>query len=297
VLGIVAEQLKLAQSELDTLTEQLRREMAQDQARAGETAPPGNRPGDPAQPNQNQSGPAGDRVAGRDQPGQAPGGDGQPAPGQPPGGPAGEQAANSPAQANAGGQSGANAPGTANPAGNAGRPGGNRDQLAAGEPPNRRSGGGGGGGDGARNALDLANFFDGRENAGGGAVNGGPIGGAWNGGPLTGGNFGPWTERLRDVETLLDSPELRAALAAARERARLMRRDIAVKHEKPDWAVVQLEILKPLVEVRGRVAEEIARRDPRDQLAPIDRDPVPNRFADSVRRYYEELGKDQPDPK
>jgi hypothetical protein len=297
VLGDDAEQLKLAQSELDTLTEQLRREMAQDQARAGESAPPGNRPGDPAQPNQNPAGPAGDRVAGRDQPGQAPGGDGQPAPGQPPGGPAGEQAANSPAQANAGGQSGANAPGTANPAGNAGRPGGNRDQLAAGEPSNRRSGGGGGGGDGARNALDLANFFDGRENAGGGAVNGGPIGGAWNGGPLTGGNFGPWTERLRDVETLLDSPELRAALAAARERARLMRRDIAVKHEKPDWAVVQLEILQPLVEVRGRVAEELARRDPRDQLAPIDRDPVPNRFADSVRRYYEELGKDQPDPK
>ena len=40
-----------------------------------------------------------------------------------------------------------------------------------------------------------------------------------------------------------------------------------------------------------------ARRDPRDKLAPIDRDPVPNRFADSVRRYYEELGKDKPDTK
>ena len=29
------------------------------------------------------------------------------------------------------------------------------------------------------------------------------------------------------------------------------------------------------------------------KLAPIDRDPVPSRFAESVRRYYEELGKDK----
>ena len=57
----------------------------------------------------------------------------------------------------------------------------------------------------------------------------------------------------------------------------------------------QLQILKPLVEVRSRVAEELARRDSKDSLAPIDRDPVPNRFAESVRRYYEELGKDQPE--
>ena len=49
--------------------------------------------------------------------------------------------------------------------------------------------------------------------------------------------------------------------------------------------------------MRGRVAEELARRDSRESLAPIDRDPVPNRFAESVRRYYEELGKDKPDSK
>jgi hypothetical protein len=57
--------------------------------------------------------------------------------------------------------------------------------------------------------------------------------------------------------------------------------------------VVQLEIVKPLVEVRNRVAEELARRDNKDSLAPIDRDPVPHRFAEPVRRYYEELGKDK----
>jgi hypothetical protein len=47
--------------------------------------------------------------------------------------------------------------------------------------------------------------------------------------------------------------------------------------------------------VRARVAEELSRRDSRESLAPIDRDPVPTRFAESVRRYYEELGKDKPE--
>jgi hypothetical protein len=56
---------------------------------------------------------------------------------------------------------------------------------------------------------------------------------------------------------------------------------------------VELQIMKPLVEVRNRVAEELARRDSKDSLAPIDRDPVPNRYSESVRRYYEELGKDK----
>src|SRR6185369_9802665 len=115
-----------------------------------------------------------------------------------------------------------------------------------------------------------------------------------NGGPFTGaGNFAPWTNRLRDVEELLDSPDLRNALATARERARLVQRQAVDSRTKPDWAVVQLQVLKPLVEVRSRVAEELARHESKDSLAPIDRDPVPNRFADSVRRYYEELGKDK----
>ena len=122
---------------------------------------------------------------------------------------------------------------------------------------------------------------------------GGWEGGVWNRGPLTGEEFRQWEQRLRDVEDLVETPELRNALAAARERARTFRRDMKSDLKKPDWTVVQLEIIKPLVEVRNRVAEELARRDNKDSLAPIDRDPVPNRFAESVRRYYEELGKDK----
>ena len=77
-------------------------------------------------------------------------------------------------------------------------------------------------------------------------------------------------------------------------RARLLRREFRQDLKKPDWAVVELEIVRPLVEVRNRVAEELARRESKDSLVPIDRDPVPNRYADQVRKYYEELGKDSP---
>jgi hypothetical protein len=133
---------------------------------------------------------------------------------------------------------------------------------------------------------------DGSWNSG---VGGGGWDRVWDGQVLTGEDFAQWNERLRDVEELLETPELRNAVAAARERARLLRRE-ARDQKKPDWAVVNLQIVQPLVEVRNRVAEELARRESKDSLAPIDRDPVPTRFAESVRRYYEELGKDAPQP-
>jgi len=58
----------------------------------------------------------------------------------------------------------------------------------------------------------------------------------------------------------------------------------------PQWDMVRTEISGPLVEVRNRVAEELARREKPDALVPIDRDPVPNKFSDLVKRYYEKLG-------
>jgi len=54
---------------------------------------------------------------------------------------------------------------------------------------------------------------------------------------------------------------------------------------------VRLQVVNPLAEVRDRIADELARRQSNDALVPIDRDPVPSRYSDLVRRYYEELGK------
>jgi hypothetical protein len=118
-------------------------------------------------------------------------------------------------------------------------------------------------------------------------------GGDYWGGPITGESFGPWSDRLREVEDLVDLPSLRGDLARARERARQLRQEYRRDLKKPDWATVRLQVVKPLVEVRQQLSEELARRDPKDNLAPIDRDPVPSRFAEMVRRYYERLGKDK----
>ena len=86
---------------------------------------------------------------------------------------------------------------------------------------------------------------------------------------------------------------MRNAVAAARESARLLRQDYTRNLKKPDWAVIQLKIIKPLIEVRDQIGDELARRESKDSLVPLDRDPVPNRYADSVRKYYEQLGKDK----
>ena len=91
---------------------------------------------------------------------------------------------------------------------------------------------------------------------------------------------------------MLDQPDLRQDVASAREAARRARLEFKRNLKKPDWANVRLKVIKPLLEVRNRIAEDLARREPGTALAPIDRDPVPNRYSELVRRYYEELGKD-----
>jgi hypothetical protein len=159
---------------------------------------------------------------------------------------------------------------------------------------------------GARNGGRRAANRDGGYGAAGGDEGGdisGSLGHDWNRlfdeqstpftGPITGDDFGPWSDRLRDVEEMVDVPELRNSIAVARERARLARQEYTRERKKPDWAVVQLQVMKPLLEVRAHIADELARRESSDALVPIDRDPVPNRYSDLVRRYYEELGKDR----
>jgi hypothetical protein len=70
-----------------------------------------------------------------------------------------------------------------------------------------------------------------------------------------------------------------------------MRQDYKRSQKKPDWATVRLQVVKPLVEVSNQIGEELARREPRNDLVPIDRDPVPGRYSELVRRYYEQLGR------
>ena len=140
---------------------------------------------------------------------------------------------------------------------------------------------------GGRTGGARQNFFDG----GGSRTGGYEGGGVYR--PLTGEEFVDWSDRLRDVEEMVDLPEVRNEVARIRDRARAIRMEFKREAKKPDWAVVRLQIAGPLVEVRDRVAEELARRESNDALVPIDRDPVPPKFSELVRRYYEQLGKSE----
>ncbi|HTO04327.1 MAG TPA: hypothetical protein VL069_11525, partial [Opitutus sp.] len=113
-------------------------------------------------------------------------------------------------------------------------------------------------------------------------------------GPLTGGGFGEWAERLRTVEELMEDPGLRDQLAGARSRAEEFRRANQREGKPPQWDLVEMGVVAPLQDARAWLRQELNRREQPDALHPIDRDPVPERYAESVRKYYEALGSDEP---
>lgn len=111
--------------------------------------------------------------------------------------------------------------------------------------------------------------------------------------PLTGEDFVDWSDRMRDVEEMLSDSGLRAEAGAIRERARDIRIEVRRHSEAPDWELVRTSVYGPMLELQRRLAEEIARRTQSDELVPIDRDPVPDRYAELVREYYERLSADE----
>ena len=112
-------------------------------------------------------------------------------------------------------------------------------------------------------------------------------------GPLTGRDFRQWSDRLRDVEEILSEPDLRNDVARVRDRARAIRAEFTRHGKEPQWSLVEQQITKPLTELRNRIGEELAKLKPDEAIVPIDRDPVPGRFAELVKRYYENLGGDE----
>lgn len=110
--------------------------------------------------------------------------------------------------------------------------------------------------------------------------------------PLTGRDFRQWYDRLRDVEEMLAESDLRNEVARVRDRARAIRAEFTRHGKEPQWDLVNQQITKPLAELRNRISEELAQLQSDKAMVPIDRDPVPSRFVESVRRYYENLGGD-----
>ncbi|MDF1745968.1 MAG: hypothetical protein P1V19_19875 [Gimesia sp.] len=109
-------------------------------------------------------------------------------------------------------------------------------------------------------------------------------------GPLTGNQFREWSDRMRNVEEMVGDPKLRSQVAQIRERAQSMRAEFKRHSKVPEGDLVDAQILEPLAELQKILSNEIIKRGAQTSLAPIDRDPVPEKYSDLVRRYYEELG-------
>jgi hypothetical protein len=114
-----------------------------------------------------------------------------------------------------------------------------------------------------------------------------------NGGPITGNDFVNWSDQLRAVESVLDPADLRNQLAMVRDRVAAFRGEYRERGRKPLAATVRQQILLPLSQVRVWVQEELARQENVGSLVPLDRDPVPEKYSEQVRQYYEKLGSAQ----
>lgn len=188
-------------------------------------------------------------------------------------------------------------------------------QQGQGEQPSQQGSPGGQGnqgqpGQGGGEPGSDANDPRGERRLAGGSNRGGPSGGANTGGggnffdqmsgsgpdgfegPLQGSDFTEWSDRMRNVEEIMDLPELRNDVATVRDRARTMRAEYKRHGKEPQWDLVKSQLIEPLKAVQTRVGEELALRNSDQALVPIDRDPVPTQFSDLVRRYYEKLGSE-----
>lgn len=129
------------------------------------------------------------------------------------------------------------------------------------------------------------------QNNGGGRFEPNERGGEWNPAPITGEDFRDWSDRLRDVEEMVDDPQIRAEAARIRERARSMKAEARRHSKDPNYKLWRVDVAEPLLELRNRVNEELVRKTSKRSLTPVDRDPTPPGFSEKTRRYYEQLGK------
>ena len=109
--------------------------------------------------------------------------------------------------------------------------------------------------------------------------------------PLTGQEFTEWSDRLREVEEMLDDPDLRNRVAQVRDRARAIRAEFKRHGTEPQWDLVKSQLLGEMQALQKRIAEELARIESSKSMVPIDREPVPEEFDSLVQRYYELLGQ------
>ncbi len=254
--------------------------------RANEPNAGGRRPDNQQNPQQGQQPGAGERQDGNanreNEPNAGPRNPNDRQAQQPRPGEAGNAPANRANEPNADSQNPGNRQGQQNRPGEGQRDGQPGDQRGQGQPGGQQPNGGRQGGGGNRGGLDLDRIAQAMRQEG-------PAGPGGPGGPITGEGFRQWSDRMRDVEELIEDPEWRAEAARIRDRVRGAREEVRRHSREPDWNKLQNLVTRPINELRQKLGEELARRESPDSLVPIDRDPVPPQYAEGVRRYYERL--------
>ena len=96
---------------------------------------------------------------------------------------------------------------------------------------------------------------------------------------------------MQNIEAIVEDPEAQTAVARARKASRELRKDLKRGSREPTQEVIEREILDPLLEAIEKLDTRIYELSREDELAPVGRDPVPDRYEEIVRRYFEELGK------
>ncbi len=158
----------------------------------------------------------------------------------------------------------------------------NSDQSQSGEPSQNQSGGNR---SGQRRQSSLMD--GGRESNGGAGANNASAR------PLTGEEFGEWSDQLRDIEEMLEDPELRNRVAQVRDRARAMRAEFKRHGEMPQWDLVKSQLLGEMQALQQRINQEVMKLESDRAMVPIDREPVPEEFDSLVQRYYELLSQER----
>ncbi len=108
-------------------------------------------------------------------------------------------------------------------------------------------------------------------------------------GPITGDGYREFSDGLRDVVDLMANPAMRLSAARTADRARALRADFKRHSRIPDGQLLQEQLLTPLTELRDQLTEELRQASTANDLAPSDRDPVPTRYSDAVKRYWKSL--------
>lgn len=109
-------------------------------------------------------------------------------------------------------------------------------------------------------------------------------------GVINGPNWREWSDALRNLEEFVPGTKLRTDAARLREQAQALRAESKRHSKPPNWDLVRETVYEPLLELRQQLDEELLRKESPEAAVPLDRDPVPDRFGEAVRKYYEQLG-------